>query len=950
MSKEKNTVYSVVKVILLLGILWAPALHAQGNDINLALVASFSEESAIAGVSFERSVRLAIQNINENGGVHGRRLSLKVYDDENNPDKAREIAQGLVETNVHAVIGHHYSDVSLAASPIYQKAGVPVISPASTADNITRDNPWYFRTIFSNHDQARFIANYINNVFTHTDVAIINEAQEYGRGLTEVFLETVADLGLTLHRQLEIYPSSDGNQESLSTFINDLKNDEFGGVIFMATQAPIGADLVKKIRDNGLENIIFVPDAFASESFTNILRERQAGNSGIQFYTNNIFVASPLIFDSANEMAQQFYNIFNNTYNSPPDWRAAYAYDAVLVLEKAMQSIVRPMELKEARETIRDGLAAINSSENAVAGVTGFNFFNGNGDIQKPISVGNFGASGIVSSLTQFTTVPSITDIINLDEALQHGQIVRFNDTYMYRTDVVFTGIQLQKITDFDATSGTYGLEFNLWLRHHGNAHASDLTFLNAVHPVELGNPVYYSENGSFTYEQYRVNGLFRTNFINTPPPFRNHQAGISIRNAHQARENLIYVSDLSGMGFMSPTPIVDQLKQGRVFDQQSSWMPVRTHSFAETDQVSTLGRPEHMLKSSATAPFSTFNYVVELSENNISFQGFIPEAMLSSVFIASWVTLLLLIGFRKYVNKQVKATISFLCVFLFLITGKQLFTDQMVGILDIQYLYLNELVFNVLAWILPTILLIFFVEWFVWQALENKTERKIPSLVRGMTATILLAFAGFGIIAFVLEQRLTSLLGASGLAAMILGLALQVNLANIFSGIALNLERPLRVGDWVRLGNNSIGQVVTINWRTTRIKTLFENTISIPNGKVSEDIVENYNYPHDKHYAGFTLYLDHKYAPEDILPLLEKAVLDTPGFSEPWVIFSDYTDWAAEYKCFGVISDYGTHYKKKSSLLASIRKALKENGITPSIRRQELKMIKDLDDMKVIA
>ncbi|MEX0686829.1 MAG: ABC transporter substrate-binding protein [Balneolales bacterium] len=942
------------KILLILFLLFAfftPKLIANSDEVNLALVASFSGESSVAGVSFERSVRLAIKNINEAGGINGQLITLTVFDDENDPEIARNIAKKLVTENIHAVIGHHYSNVSLAASPIYKDAGIPVISPSSTADEITRDNPWYFRTIFSNHDQAKFIANYINNIFDTDSVAIINENQEYGRGLATVFSKTSDELGLIVRHQIDYNELDIPTQNRISSFIDELKEHQFNGVIFLATQAPDGANLVKQLRDAGIENTIFVPDAFASESFTNMLREELTGNSGIQFYTNNIFVASPLIYDSANEMAQQFYSSFNDTYQTPPDWRAAYAYDAVLVLAEAISKIGQaPSEIAQYRKSIKDALAAINSSENAVAGVTGYNYFNEIGDIQKPISVGNFGAHSIVSSLTQFTTISSISDITDIDHALLSNQIVRFDDTYMYRTDVVFTGIQIQEVKNFNAALGTYELNFNLWLRHHGNSNATKINFLNAISPIELGDPVFQSNNGAFTYQQYQINGEFKTNFAKTPPPFRNHQIGISLRNTHQARENLIYVSDLTGMGFMENEHIIKQIRDSRIIDNQSNWIPVKAFTFADIDQVNTLGRPEHMLKGSSTAPFSTFNYVIELSENNISMPVFIPEALLSTVFVISWVVLLLLIVVRRYLKKHVKAIISSISILLFLLAGKQLFTDQMVGVLDIKYLYLNETIFNVLSWLLPAILLILFVEWFLWQTLETKTERKIPSLVRGITAVIIVAFACFGIMAFVLEQRLTSLLGASGLAAMILGLALQVNLANIFSGIALNLERPLRVGDWVKLGDSTIGQVVTINWRTTRIKTLFENTISIPNGKVSEDIVENYNYPEDKHFAGFTIYLDHKYAPEKIISILEEAVLSTPGFSEPWVIFSDYTDWSAEYKCFGVISDYGTHFKKKSALLSSIRTLMKQNNITPAIRRQELKMIKDMDDMKVIA
>ena len=108
-----------------------------------------------------------------------------------------------------------------------------------------------------------------------------------------------------------------------------------------------------------------------------------------------------------------------------------------------------------------------------------------------------------------------------------------------------------------------------------------------------------------------------------------------------------------------------------------------------------------------------------------------------------------------------------------------------------------------------------------------------------------------FGIIAFVFDRALTSLLATSGVIAMIIGLAIQVNITNIFAGIALNLERPFRIGDWIMIHgrtphpeNNTIGCVIDINWRTTRLRTTDNCIVSIPNGQISERTLTNFMAP----------------------------------------------------------------------------------------------------------
>lgn len=938
-------------ILFFLGIVLLFCNPALSNDkeYRLALSASFTGVASDAGTSFRRAAELAINEINKQGGVNGHQITISFYDDQNDPEKGKEIAREIVNGNYHAVIGHHYSDVSLAAGPIYRDAGLPVISAASTADGITIDNPWYFRTIFSNDAQAKFIANYINQVFSNTEIAIITDSAQYGSGLTDSFLETASALNLNAFQAAVIQQDHTDVIDQIKQAAEELYQDNFEGIIFLASHAPIGADIVRILRDEGLQNTIFVPDAFAAESFTNRLSEQLEGTVSLQFYTRNIFVASPIIFDSANQPAQQFFDEFVQSHNASPDWRAAYTYDTVIVLAEVLKNLQPTQTLTDTREEIRAGLANINTPEKAVAGITGLNFFDENGDIQKPVVIGNYNNSGLSSALTQFSTIPAISEISNLERDLNEGSIVRFNDTFMYRTDVVFTGIKPRQIRNFSPDTGLFDMEFDIWLRHQGNTNVTDIEFLNSENEVSLGEPIYRKDNGTYVYELFRIKDTFKINFTDSPPAFRHFHLGTSIRHKRTDRGNLIYVSDLTGMGFMENESAVDQFLNDRVLGQNTIWVTESINAFSDVQKVSSKGNPEHILKSSSQIPFSTFSYVVELSRDTITVKGFLPKMFVGWLFGISAITIILLMIFSNKVPKHYKSILSIVALFTMLLSGDQLFTDEMVGILDIKFLYLNEKVFQILWIILPAILFTRIIEWYVWQVIEEKTERKIPRLVRGITFLVILSFAGFIVIAFVFNQRLTSLLATSGLAAMIIGLAIQVNLANIFSGLALNIERPFRVGDWVQIGNNTVGKVTEINWRTTRIFTLFDNTISIPNAKVTEEFVENYNYPIDRHYAGFTLYIDHAHEPEKVIKLLKQAVHETEGYMEDWVVFSDYVDWAAEYKCFGAISDYSTHYVKKSALLQSIRKVLKQNNISLAVRRQDIKMIDDHSDLKTI-
>jgi small-conductance mechanosensitive channel len=110
-------------------------------------------------------------------------------------------------------------------------------------------------------------------------------------------------------------------------------------------------------------------------------------------------------------------------------------------------------------------------------------------------------------------------------------------------------------------------------------------------------------------------------------------------------------------------------------------------------------------------------------------------------------------------------------------------------------------------------------------------------------------AKALFGILALivVLENlgiRLTAVWTTLGVGSVAVALALQETLANFFAGFYLQLDRPIRVDDYIKLGSGQEGFVQKMSWRSTRIRTLWNNTVIVPNSKLASDIITNYSMP----------------------------------------------------------------------------------------------------------
>jgi small-conductance mechanosensitive channel len=189
--------------------------------------------------------------------------------------------------------------------------------------------------------------------------------------------------------------------------------------------------------------------------------------------------------------------------------------------------------------------------------------------------------------------------------------------------------------------------------------------------------------------------------------------------------------------------------------------------------------------------------------------------------------------------------------------------------------------------WLVPARLLSLAVDRFVWAVLEARSERKVPTVFRIVVSGLIYAGALLAIISVVLGKTISSLLATSGLLTFIIGLAVQSNLRDIFSGVILNLERPFVLGDWVRV-NNTSGQVHDISWRTTRLRTPDGQIISFANGRVVDAEVENLTRA-GYYDASIQVYLDPSCPPDKVIAALQRAIetITEPPFKPCGVAFT---------------------------------------------------------------
>src|SRR6267143_2371063 len=148
--------------------------------------------------------------------------------------------------------------------------------------------------------------------------------------------------------------------------------------------------------------------------------------------------------------------------------------------------------------------------------------------------------------------------------------------------------------------------------------------------------------------------------------------------------------------------------------------------------------------------------------------------------------------------------------------------------------------------------------------------------LLQDLLASLIYLAAVFAIIAYVFDLPIQGLLATSGAVAIILGLALQSTLGDVFSGIVLSFSRPYRPGDWVNLEGGTDGRVIEMNWRATHVLTGRRDLAIVPNSTIAKSKIVNVSSPSGIHGVTIAVQLDARTAPSAGTEILEHAILNS--------------------------------------------------------------------------
>jgi branched-chain amino acid transport system substrate-binding protein len=355
----------------------------KGEPVYVGLAAPFTGDNSEFGVQIQMGVNLAVEQLNQAGGIDGRPIKILREDDAGNPADAQTVATKLATNpKVVAVVGHFNSSCSLAGKNAYTQAKMVMFSPGSTNVTVTQESDYVFRNIFTDDFQGQSLADYTAKMLGLTKVAILFDNDDYGTGLKESFKKRGQEIGLTIVRETAYGRDTNDFRSQLTT----IKASE-PEIILIAGLYKQAAVIARQARELGIRTQLIGGDGVFSQQYITLAGQAAEGT----------FVTCPFLFDLGGQRAKDFAEAFRKKYSRDPDAWAALSYDAIQLLVKAMK------EKGVLREAILESLQGINSPETAFDGLTGKTFFDAGGDCKKAVQVAQVKDGKFVAAEKQLT-------------------------------------------------------------------------------------------------------------------------------------------------------------------------------------------------------------------------------------------------------------------------------------------------------------------------------------------------------------------------------------------------------------------------------------------------------------------------------------------------------------------------------------------------------------------
>ena len=533
-------------LVLVVGavLFWVPIAGAQTSTAKLGVITSQSGEfEALYGRPYLDSVRLAVEEANEAGA--GPRIELEIQDDRSTEAGAREAAARISDSGAIAAVGPVLSILALPAGPVFAQAGIASIVSTAGSDLVT-NNKTTFQTVFRNSDLGESVADYLRYALNGTHAAVIFAANGYGRTIADGFKRGAERLGLPTTYYAFKTPAERDEAARLAAA------DPAKPAVVLGMLDTDAAPVMVALRRAGVSAPVLGPGVLGDTSFVGLFKELPEERRSPGFFTKGLYIATPVILDSANAETLAFVERYRARFGREASisWLSVQAYDSARLAIEAIRAAMAnkaAADVRSRREAAFAYLASLNGPSRAVAGLLGPIWFTPDRGRSLAIRMGRFSKGLFESAPVQLVPVPT-----SAAEEIAAGTLVEIGPgRYARRQQVAYTGIYLNEIPRIDVAQSVFTADFYVWVRFVRDIGTVDADPTQFEFPDMVRGTFVSSRpagqrdlDDGTTYRLWRISADFKNDFDLRHYPADRQTLEIRFFNARAASDRLVYVLD----------------------------------------------------------------------------------------------------------------------------------------------------------------------------------------------------------------------------------------------------------------------------------------------------------------------------------------------------------------------------------------------------------------------
>jgi branched-chain amino acid transport system substrate-binding protein len=348
MNMRKKTLKGFLLFLAAVLFIAFPGTAPAQDTIKIGFFAPITGPAAVDGTSAKNAVEIGLKEVNDAGGIKGKKVELIIYDDRLKGEEAVAIANKLIEKDkVVGVVSGSYSGPTRVTAPIFQKAGMPMVAGYAVHPDVTWDpkakkpNDFIFRNGFLGEVEGAAAAEYAVKNLKAKKMSLIFMDNDFGRAISAGFASHAEKLGAAiLTKQMYKFPG----EKDFRSFLTRIKEGN-PDLIFAAGYYNEAAAIVRQSKELGIKSTLMGEEGFDSPKFLEIAGPTAEG----------VIIATNLDRDDPRPLVQNFLKSYRQAYGHDADMVGASSYDAFKILVAAIEKAgIDPKAIQQALLDTKD--------------------------------------------------------------------------------------------------------------------------------------------------------------------------------------------------------------------------------------------------------------------------------------------------------------------------------------------------------------------------------------------------------------------------------------------------------------------------------------------------------------------------------------------------------------------------------------------------------------------